>query len=238
MKSKPGKTPLRVCILSPHPLVLAEFSRALAPPHFQTVTRQLDSMLGPELRKLAVAAGAGIRGGRAWLGERHGGPDVQPAGEIALGARPDRWRRSSAEPKATICFGWAPKDSELHGGARTTSPRTAPGRQRRLLGAARHAFGIRRLDYHQFPWPALKVERPDGVEQREQEVLDSLLENLANKEIASRFNISERTVKFHVSNLLSKFGVRRRADLILLCYQRRSKPPKRDSKNTIPGAEF
>jgi len=28
-------------------------------------------------------------------------------------------------------------------------------------------------------------------------------------------------VKFHVSNLLSKFGVRRRADLILLCFQRR-----------------
>jgi DNA-binding NarL/FixJ family response regulator len=50
------------------------------------------------------------------------------------------------------------------------------------------------------------------------------LENLANKEIASRFNISERTVKFHVSNLLSKFGVRRRADLILLCYQRRQQP--------------
>jgi nanoRNase/pAp phosphatase (c-di-AMP/oligoRNAs hydrolase) len=34
-------------------------------------------------------------------------------------------------------------------------------------------------------------------------------------------NISERTVKFHVSNLLNKFGVRRRADLILLCFQQR-----------------
>jgi DNA-binding CsgD family transcriptional regulator len=29
-------------------------------------------------------------------------------------------------------------------------------------------------------------------------------------------------VKFHVSNLFTKFGVRRRADLILLCYQRRA----------------
>jgi DNA-binding NarL/FixJ family response regulator len=53
-------------------------------------------------------------------------------------------------------------------------------------------------------------------------VLEGLLENLANKEIASRLNISERTVKFHVSNLLAKFNVRRRADLILLCYQQRS----------------
>jgi DNA-binding NarL/FixJ family response regulator len=71
----------------------------------------------------------------------------------------------------------------------------------------------------------LKVETATELSRREQEVLDALLENLANKEIASRFNISERTVKFHVSNLLSKFGVRRRADLILLCYQRRQATP-------------
>src|SRR2546428_7771089 len=54
VKSKAGKSALRVCILSPHPLVLAEFSRVLAPPGFQTTTRHLDSMLGPELRKLAL----------------------------------------------------------------------------------------------------------------------------------------------------------------------------------------
>ena len=60
------------------------------------------------------------------------------------------------------------------------------------------------------------------LSRREQETLEALLENLSNKEIASKLNISERTVKFHVSNLLSKFGVRRRADLILLCYQTRS----------------
>jgi DNA-binding NarL/FixJ family response regulator len=71
----------------------------------------------------------------------------------------------------------------------------------------------------------LKVETATQLSRREQEVLDTLLENLANKEIASKFNISERTVKFHVSNLLSKFGVRRRADLILLCYQRRGAAP-------------
>ena len=63
---------------------------------------------------------------------------------------------------------------------------------------------------------------PPELSRREQEVLNSLLENLANKEIGDRLHISERTVKFHVSNLLSKFGVRRRADLILLCYQRRN----------------
>jgi DNA-binding NarL/FixJ family response regulator len=65
---------------------------------------------------------------------------------------------------------------------------------------------------------------PDGandLSHREQEVLTGLLENMANKELAQKMKISERTVKFHVSNLLAKFGVRRRADLILLCYQRR-----------------
>jgi len=70
----------------------------------------------------------------------------------------------------------------------------------------------------------LKTDTVTNLSRREQEVLDSLLENLSNKEIASKLNIAERTVKFHVSNLLSKFGVRRRADLILLTFQRRMAP--------------
>jgi DNA-binding NarL/FixJ family response regulator len=60
---------------------------------------------------------------------------------------------------------------------------------------------------------------------REHEVLGSLLENLSNKEIGIKLNVTERTVKFHVSNVLNKFGVRRRADLILHCYQRHSATP-------------
>ncbi len=71
----------------------------------------------------------------------------------------------------------------------------------------------------------LKTDSVTNLSRREQEVLDSLLENLSNKEIASKLNIAERTVKFHVSNLLSKFGVRRRADLILLTFQRRMAMP-------------
>ena len=56
---------------------------------------------------------------------------------------------------------------------------------------------------------------------REQEILDGLLTNLSNKEIAGKLNISERTVKFHVSNLLAKYRVQRRADLILLSFHSR-----------------
>jgi DNA-binding NarL/FixJ family response regulator len=47
------------------------------------------------------------------------------------------------------------------------------------------------------------------------------MENLSNKEIAVRLNVSERTAKFHVSNLLGKHGVKRRADLILLSFSMR-----------------
>ncbi|MDQ2970452.1 MAG: helix-turn-helix transcriptional regulator [Acidobacteriota bacterium] len=53
---------------------------------------------------------------------------------------------------------------------------------------------------------------------REREVHELLMENLSNKEIAKRLHMSERTVKFHVSNLLGKHGVKRRADLILLAF--------------------
>jgi DNA-binding NarL/FixJ family response regulator len=58
----------------------------------------------------------------------------------------------------------------------------------------------------------------DELTEREREVMSILLRNSSNKEIASSLRISERTAKFHVSNVLAKYGVRRRADLILLAY--------------------
>lgn len=49
---------------------------------------------------------------------------------------------------------------------------------------------------------------------REEEVLGGLMRSLANKEIAATLNLSERTVKFHVSSLLAKFRVRGRMELV------------------------
>jgi len=49
---------------------------------------------------------------------------------------------------------------------------------------------------------------------REEEVLSGLMRSLANKEIAATLNLSERTVKFHVSSLLSKYRVRGRMELV------------------------
>ncbi|HKW62408.1 MAG TPA: LuxR family transcriptional regulator [Candidatus Acidoferrum sp.] len=50
---------------------------------------------------------------------------------------------------------------------------------------------------------------------RQDQVLAGITQNLSNKEIATKLNISERTVKFHVSALLQKFDVRGRVDLML-----------------------
>jgi DNA-binding NarL/FixJ family response regulator len=60
------------------------------------------------------------------------------------------------------------------------------------------------------------------MSQRERQIANALLKNLTNKEIASELNISERTVKFHVSNLLTKFKVQRRSDLLVLWYAQSS----------------
>lgn len=57
------------------------------------------------------------------------------------------------------------------------------------------------------------VAGPADLSPRQREVLQSVLCNHANKEIACKLNITVRTVKFHISTLLSKFGVENRAEL-------------------------
>jgi len=57
------------------------------------------------------------------------------------------------------------------------------------------------------------VAGPASLSPRQREILNAVLCNHANKEIATSLNISVRTVKFHISSLLSKFGVENRAEL-------------------------
>jgi DNA-binding CsgD family transcriptional regulator len=57
------------------------------------------------------------------------------------------------------------------------------------------------------------VASPACLSPRQQEILHSVISNKANKEIASKLNITVRTVKFHISSLLSRFGVDNRAEL-------------------------
>src|SRR5438552_10564442 len=55
---------------------------------------------------------------------------------------------------------------------------------------------------------------------REQEVLRMLALGLANKEIASRLNISEHTVKFYVSAILGKLSATRRTEAVAIGIRR------------------
>jgi DNA-binding CsgD family transcriptional regulator len=57
------------------------------------------------------------------------------------------------------------------------------------------------------------ISGPPNLSPRQKEILNSVLCNKANKEIASNLNITVRTVKFHISTLLSKFAVENRSEL-------------------------
>jgi DNA-binding NarL/FixJ family response regulator len=58
-------------------------------------------------------------------------------------------------------------------------------------------------------------EQPEALTERETEVLRLLARGLANKEIASNLSIGEKTVKTHVSHILSKLGVQSRTQAAL-----------------------
>lgn len=218
-----AKRGLKVCILSPHPLVLAEFSRALAGPAFDVTTRQLESTLGPDLRKVTVPHAA------VYV------VDAARASQPATAALIANIMETSPSARLLVVaeqFSTTERHNLLRLGAKgLLTYADASGQLARALPqVSRGGFWVPRSTLSEFidsilvdqHGRRLKVATAKELSRREREVLDVLLENLANKEIASRFNISERTVKFHVSNLLAKFNVRRRADLILLCYQRQT----------------
>lgn len=59
------------------------------------------------------------------------------------------------------------------------------------------------------------AEQPDGVTTREQEVVRLLAGGYSNREIAYALHVAEGTAKNHVSNVLSKLGVRDRTRAVL-----------------------
>jgi DNA-binding NarL/FixJ family response regulator len=54
----------------------------------------------------------------------------------------------------------------------------------------------------------------EALTAREQEVLRLVSDGLGNKEIAARLNISDHTVKFHISSILGKLGATSRTEAV------------------------
>ncbi len=49
---------------------------------------------------------------------------------------------------------------------------------------------------------------------QERKTLSWLMKGLSNKEIAAKMSLTERTVKYHVSTILAKLGLRSRVDVV------------------------
>ncbi|GAA3382973.1 response regulator transcription factor [Cryptosporangium minutisporangium] len=91
----------------------------------------------------------------------------------------------------------------------------APAITRRLIGE----FTARAR--HPDPGPRLRA-----LTEREREVLVLVAEGLSNDQIAARLVLSPATAKTHVSRIMTKTGVRDRAQLVILAYE---------SGLTVPG---
>jgi len=204
--------------------VLSEFERLLAKSQFKVTLKQLESTLAPDLRTLDPPKA------NVYVVDAHA---AKPATGALLTNLLERFPESRL-----IVVGEAHSDANSYSMLRLgvkgllTYVESRDQLVRALPLVAAGGFWVPRSVLSGFvdsilsgQGRRLKTDSVTNLSRREQEVLDSLLENLSNKEIASKLNIAERTVKFHVSNLLSKFGVRRRADLILLTFQRRMGQP-------------
>lgn len=64
-----------------------------------------------------------------------------------------------------------------------------------------------------------RAELFDRLSPREREILVAIAEGLNNTELASRFFLSESTVKTHVGRILQKLGARDRVHLVILAYE-------------------
>jgi DNA-binding NarL/FixJ family response regulator len=109
----------------------------------------------------------------------------------------------------------------LHHGARAILPRDAqPAQIFAAIEAAAAGLAAFGRDELELLLPALHGAGPESqpaleaLSPREIEILVLMSQGLANKNIADRLGISEHTVKFHVSSILSKLGAGSRTEAV------------------------
>jgi DNA-binding NarL/FixJ family response regulator len=218
VRRAPRQRGLKVCLLSQHPLVLEELRRSLADSGIHLLSQRSVPPTAVDARQITVPRAA------VYVIDAHA---PRPATEALVAAIQAR-RRDSHLLFVAQKFDKASAFGLLHMGAKglLSYPEARGQLPRALRAVAKGGFWVPRALLSSFVDSILRAGHKGRrsswsarLSPREIQVLDLLLDNLSNKEIASRMKIAERTVKFHVSNVLTKFGVHRRADLILLWYQ-------------------
>ncbi len=77
-----------------------------------------------------------------------------------------------------------------------------------------------------------------GLSNREAEVAELVTKGLSNKEVANQLFVTEKTVKFHLTNIYKKMNVKSRAQLIVWCLpplgfvEKEEKPAIEPNSNT------
>jgi DNA-binding NarL/FixJ family response regulator len=66
----------------------------------------------------------------------------------------------------------------------------------------------------------IEGRQPDELSAREREVLLLMAEGMSNRDIAAELGIAEKTVKCHIGEILSIFGVKDRTNAVLTAIRR------------------
>ena len=73
---------------------------------------------------------------------------------------------------------------------------------------------LRSVSRQSIPFPSARIKFELGLTRRQQQLVPMIAEGLTNKEIASRLNLSEQTIKNHVHHMLRRVGVKNRLEVI------------------------
>jgi len=213
----PVKKSIRICLLSSHAYFLTQFGDLLSKAGFRTEVCRLEISLPTNLSSLALPPGD------VYILDAPLPAQTVIAAHVLNAAKQSQLVVLSEQFAESTAFSLL----ELGVKGLLTYAEATAQLPRALDALAEGGYWVPRKLLSRFvEWILTKgtgqkrrIPQVGNISHREQQILEALLHNRSNKEIASELHISERTVKFHVSNLLSKYGVQRRADLILLVFQ-------------------